>query len=619
VKPDVVANGYGLFSCYWSSQYPTSDRWASMSGTSMSSPSVAGALALVLEQWRATRPTLSDPLAATLKALVIHTADECGASPGPDYSFGWGLVNVPRAAEVLTLNLVEGLPIIEDTLAEGASFERLIPVGPDAGELRATLCWTDPPMPARDGDPILDDPTPQLVNDLDLVLEAPDGTLHYPWMLDPLNPSYAATTGVNHVDNVEQVVVTAPLEGLWTLHISHTGTLTDGAQTFGLIVTGAFAADCDGNGLIDIDEIAQGAPDCNGNGVLDTCEQELGPNIAQPPLDTAVCKYDTLMLDVRPYTGTDVTYQWRHNGEPLAGATTAQLERPNMSAAYEGAYDVIVTSGCGTVTSAAATVTMIGCPPTAPTTGTPEHGTFGVAPNTVLHWDQPERATGYDVYLGPASPPTFIGSTDDREWALTALHADRTYYWQVVATNEFGETAGPIWRFTVASEPAVEPAAPTQPTPADGATNVPVTTSLSWAAAEHAKYYQLVVTDTTATPAQFAGNAVTTTWQPPALEPGTMYTWRVQAVNGSYRTASPLWSFTTAGTTAQDDTEDPNTSSTGDQTADPNATAAQDDSSDDDEQAAADLPGTGLCPLTATAMLSLSLLGFWRTRPRRRS
>lgn len=31
-------------------------------------------------------------------------------------------------------------------------------------------------------------------------------------------------------------------------------------------------------------------------------------------------------------------------------------------------------------------------------------------------------------------------------------------------------------------------------------------------------------------------------------------------------------------------------------------------------QAAQDLPGVGLCPLTATAMLSLSLLGFWRAR-----
>ena len=31
--------------------------------------------------------------AATLKGLVIHTADECGVADGPDYQFGWGLAN----------------------------------------------------------------------------------------------------------------------------------------------------------------------------------------------------------------------------------------------------------------------------------------------------------------------------------------------------------------------------------------------------------------------------------------------------------------------------------------------------------------------------------------------
>jgi hypothetical protein len=36
--------------------------------------------------------------AATLKALAIHTADEAGSADGPDYEFGWGLLNTKSAA-----------------------------------------------------------------------------------------------------------------------------------------------------------------------------------------------------------------------------------------------------------------------------------------------------------------------------------------------------------------------------------------------------------------------------------------------------------------------------------------------------------------------------------------
>ena len=34
-----------------------------------------------------------------LKALLIHTADDLG-NVGPDYKFGWGLINVKAAADV---------------------------------------------------------------------------------------------------------------------------------------------------------------------------------------------------------------------------------------------------------------------------------------------------------------------------------------------------------------------------------------------------------------------------------------------------------------------------------------------------------------------------------------
>ena len=63
----------------------------------------------------------------------------------------------------------------------------------------------------------------------------------------------------------------------------------------------------------------------------------------------------------------------------------------------------------------------------------------------------------YDVLLGTENPPTEILCTDLTEPRCLPgkLTAGLTYYWQVVARNELGETASPIWSFST------EPAGPT--------------------------------------------------------------------------------------------------------------------------------------------------------------
>jgi hypothetical protein len=101
--------------------------------------------------------------------------------------------------------------------------------------IRATLCWTDPvgTPPAESVDPL----DLMLVNDLDLRLTHVGSTTYYPYVLDPANPSLAATTGDNIRDNVEQIHQVAPW-GNYELEISHKGTLTGGSQTYSLILTG---------------------------------------------------------------------------------------------------------------------------------------------------------------------------------------------------------------------------------------------------------------------------------------------------------------------------------------------------------------------------------------------
>ena len=196
----------------------------------MAAPAVTGSLALLREHWSDLFG--STPLrAASLKAVAIHTANEAGASPGPDYRFGWGLMNTQAAANLLTAHDESGEAlrhVKQVVLSNGDSVEfTVLAIG--GQPLRVTGVWTDPqgtvPPKAVDVDT---DATRALVNDLDLRLITSD-TTHYPWKLDPANPTVAATrSGDNKRDNVEQVTVDTPTAGqVFTVRVTHKGTLVD--------------------------------------------------------------------------------------------------------------------------------------------------------------------------------------------------------------------------------------------------------------------------------------------------------------------------------------------------------------------------------------------------------
>lgn len=231
IKPDLVANGINLISCH--SQ--NNSAYAMASGTSMSAPNVSGSLGLLL-QYRKIIAGNNPMRSSTLKGLVIHTADEAGTNPGPDYAYGWGLMNTLKAAQIMRRDSAQGLNkfIREFTLSQGQTID--IPVYSDGTQpLRATICWTDPAgtPPA----PSLDPPNIMLVNDLDLRIISGSST-YYPWILNPSNPSSAATTGDNIRDNVEQVHIENPSSGFYVVRISHKGTLSGGSQVVSLILSG---------------------------------------------------------------------------------------------------------------------------------------------------------------------------------------------------------------------------------------------------------------------------------------------------------------------------------------------------------------------------------------------
>lgn len=236
IKPDIAADGTNLFSTVSGGGY------ASFTGTSMSAPNTAGTLILLQQYYNQLNGVYMN--SSTLKALVCHTSVDDGVVTGPDPEFGWGFLDAKVSAEAIASASNNESVLDELTLDDGQTYT--LTFSAQAGEnLKATICWTDMPGDIAAG--VLNDPTPRLVNDLDLRLSK-DGTTFLPWKLDysPVS-GFSNSKGDNIVDNIEVIDIDVPETGSYTLTVTHKGSL-DGnvggpfdpqSQDFSLLVTGS--------------------------------------------------------------------------------------------------------------------------------------------------------------------------------------------------------------------------------------------------------------------------------------------------------------------------------------------------------------------------------------------
>ncbi len=201
IKPDVVAPGVGINSC----DDDPDDGYTTYWGTSMAAPAVSGIAGLLIQTYRdeffGDVDSEQTPLPSTIKALLIHSAQDLG-NPGPDYQFGWGGVDAIAAYE-----LMRERQFIESEFRDNGEQDLfVVDVPAGAPNLRVSMCWDD----------IAAD---HLVNDLDLSLVAPGGVEHFAWLLNP-DPGHRddnALTGLDHTNNCEQVFVNAPASGRWII------------------------------------------------------------------------------------------------------------------------------------------------------------------------------------------------------------------------------------------------------------------------------------------------------------------------------------------------------------------------------------------------------------------
>ncbi len=225
IKPDVVAPGSQRYGDGGIKSTLPGDTYGVMGGTSMAAPAVSGTIALMLQDYRATHND-SEPLPSTMKAILLHTAKDIN-NTGPDYTSGYGRIDAFAAISVIEADNSPQKRIVEAEINDSQIDAYNITVPAGTPELKFTLVWDDYPGTPNGGK--------MLVNNLDLAVTAPDGTKYYPWILNPNNPSAPATTGIDSINNVEQVVINSPASGTYNITINGTN-VPESPQTYSLIL-----------------------------------------------------------------------------------------------------------------------------------------------------------------------------------------------------------------------------------------------------------------------------------------------------------------------------------------------------------------------------------------------
>ncbi|MGV8040272.1 MAG: S8 family serine peptidase [Thermoanaerobaculaceae bacterium] len=392
VKPDIVAPGIAIISTrtdmnqayeQWGiCQVPTAQRsyYVSMGGTSMSNPLTAGAAVLVRQYyadgWHANNSNVTNtakntahafnPTAALVKATLINGAwdmapGQFGTGTTREIPPGWDTgKDLPNNAEGfgrvdLEHSLFPGsgwgdvadrkLAVYDVTtgLATNAYTDYTFAVSGSSNPLIVTLVWTDPYAATGSGT--------KLVNDLDLTVTAPGGTVYYP---NGLNK----TSGADHTNNVEQVKVTSPASGTWSIRVKGYNVPGNGvsgttSQPYALVVSGVSGAACNPP------TVSVSAPAA---GAALTGTVTLSANVTADPAATQV----EFLVD-GSVVGTDTASPWSISW--------------NSASVGDGSHTITAraTNSCGSTTSAGVGVTTNNAAPTYSILGTITYNSAGLA------------------------------------------------------------------------------------------------------------------------------------------------------------------------------------------------------------------------------------------------
>ncbi len=172
--------------------------------------------------------------------------------------------------------------------------------------------------------------------------------------------------------------------------------------------------------------------------------------LARTPVDPV---YEGMTVTFSAAATGSAKYQWRKDGQTLAGKTNATLVLANAKTSDSGNYDCVVTSGASTLQSAASPLTVQAGPPlviTQPVGATRSEGAsvtltatvYGSSPLT-YQWKHGQTA------IPGATSPTL---------ALTDLRTDDAGSYQLVITNPYGTAQSDAVTLTVNAVSSAAPA-----------------------------------------------------------------------------------------------------------------------------------------------------------------
>jgi Subtilase family/Secretion system C-terminal sorting domain len=216
IKPEISTQGTQVVSTFPGNAYSFN------SGTSMSSPAVAGGLSLLYQRYRQLHSN-ANPKNGLMKALLCNGATDIGNS-GPDYTYGFGWMNLLRSVKMLEQN-----NYFNDSVANSNTNTHSITVPANTAQLKVMLYWNDPAAAVL--------ATQTLVNDLDLEVVDPSAITNLPKLLDtiPANVNNTAGTGADHINNIEQVVINNPAAGTYSIKVKGTAVTQNPRQEYFLV------------------------------------------------------------------------------------------------------------------------------------------------------------------------------------------------------------------------------------------------------------------------------------------------------------------------------------------------------------------------------------------------
>ena len=212
------------------------------SGTSFSSPTMAGAGALVHQYFQEGRypgtASVLDPSAALLKAMLVNAghrltgANLDGVYPG-NYQ-GWGEPNLSEVLDFGTTNrdlIVKDVPRNQGFTGSGSAPDVItFTVDGTSESLKISVAWTDEPGSTGTGK--------KLINDLDLIVVAPGGTTYRGNVFNTGTGWSNSGGSADTLNNVECVFVASPATGAWTATVDPGAGNYAAGQGFALVVTG---------------------------------------------------------------------------------------------------------------------------------------------------------------------------------------------------------------------------------------------------------------------------------------------------------------------------------------------------------------------------------------------